>query len=96
MDAPQIIADSLQDLVDALNHGHRTAKAVEDAERERTEELRAQIKVARHKAFEQGMRAGYAKGLEDGRKLAPAERDSVYAAGFAEGAALAAEQRVRK
>lgn len=96
MDAPQIIAESLQDLMDALNRGHRAVKAVEDAERERTEELRAQIKVARHKAFEQGMRAGYAKGLEDGRKLAPAERDTAYAAGFADGAALAAKQGVRK
>ena len=35
MDAPQIIAESLQDLMDALNHGHRAVKAVEDAERER-------------------------------------------------------------
>ena len=30
MDAPQIIADSLQDLMDALNYGHRAVKAVED------------------------------------------------------------------
>ena len=35
---------------------------------------------------------GYAQGVEDGRKLAPAERDTVYAAGFAEGAALASKK----
>lgn len=96
MDAPQIIAESLQDLMDALNHGHRAVKAVEDAERERTAELHRQVESARRKAFESGRKAGYAQGVEDGRRLAPAERDSVYAAGFAEGAALAAEQRVRK
>lgn len=92
MDAPQIIADSLSELMDALNHGHRAAKAVEDAERERTLELREQIKVERHKAFEQGMRAGHAKGLEEGRRLSRSERDTVYAAGFAEGAALASKR----
>lgn len=92
MDAPQIIADSLQELMDALNEGHRAIKAVEDAERERTLELRGQIKVERHKAFEQGMRAGHAKGLEEGRRLSRSERESIYAAGFAEGASLASKR----
>ena len=92
MDAPQIIADSLGELMDALNKGHRAVKAVEDAERERTLELREQIKVERHKAFEQGRRAGYAKGMEDGRRLSRPERESIYAEGFAEGAALASKK----
>lgn len=96
MDAPQIIAESLQDLMDALNHGHRAVKAVEDAERERTAELRRQVESARRKAFESGRKAGYAKGLEDGRRLESSERETVYAAGFAEGAALAAKQGVEK
>lgn len=96
MDAPQIIAESLQDLMDALNHGHRAVKAVEDAERERTAELHRQAREIRRKAFEQGRRVGYAQGVEDGRRLAPAERDTVYAAGFAEGTALAAKQGVIK
>ncbi len=92
MDAPQIIADSLQDLMDALNYGHRAVKAVEDAERERTAELHRQAREIRRKAFEQGRRFGYAQVVEDGRKLAHAERDTVYAAGFAEGAALASKK----
>lgn len=96
MDAPQIIADSLQDLMDALNHGHRAAKAVEDAERERTAEMHGQAREIRRRAFEQGRRVGYAQGVKDGRRLGPAERDTVYAAGFAEGAALAAKQGVGK
>ena len=92
MDAPQIIADSLSELMDALNAGHRAVKAVEDAERERTAELKGQAREIRRKAFEQGRRVGYAQGVEDGRRLAPAERDTVYAAGFAEGAALASKR----
>lgn len=92
MGAPQIIADSLQELMDALNDGHRAIKAVEDAERERTLELREQIKVERHRAFEQGRRVGYAKGFKDGAGFSNEGRDSAYAAGFAEGAALASKR----
>lgn len=96
MDAPQIIADSLQDLMDALNHGHRAVKAVEEAERERTAELRRQVESTRRKAFESGRKAGYAKGLEDGRRLESSERETVYAEGFAEGVRLCGVKGVEK
>lgn len=92
MDAPQIIAESLQDLMDALNHGHRAVAAVEEAERERTAELRRQVESARRKAFERGRKVGYASGVEAGRRLTQDERDAIYAEGFAEGAALASKK----
>lgn len=104
MDAPQIIADSLRELADALNKGHRAVKAVEDAERERTAELRRQVEAARHKAFEKGRREGYEKGradgyadgLAEGRGLQPDERETVYAEGFAEGVRLSILKGVRQ
>lgn len=94
MGAPQVVEDSLQELMDALNLGHRAVAAVEEAEAERTRELHRQAREIRRRAFEQGRRAGYAQGLEDGRKLTRPERDAIYAAGFAEGASLASKRGV--
>lgn len=91
MDAPQIIADSLDELMDALDRGRRAIKAVEDAERERTAELRRQVEAARRKAFQSGRRAGYEQGYRDGRKARPEDLEEAYAAGFAEGASLASK-----
>lgn len=91
MDAPQIIANSLGELMDALDRGRRAIKAVEDAERERTAELRRQVEAVRRKAFQSGRRAGYEQGYRDGRKARPEDLEEAYAAGFAEGAALASK-----
>lgn len=89
MDAPQIIADSLEELLNDLNKHKRV---IDLAERERIEENRRQLKVECHKAFERGRKVGYASGVEAGRRLTQDERDAIYAEGFAEGASLASKR----
>ena len=89
MGAPQIIAESLEELMNDLN-AHR--RAIDLAERERIEDNRRQLRVECHKAFERGRKVGYDSGVEAGRKLTQDERDAIYAEGFAEGAALASKR----
>lgn len=82
MGAPQIIAESLEELMNDLNE-HR--RAIDQAERERIEDNRRQLRVECRKV-------GYASGVEAGRRLTQDERDAIYAEGFAEGAALASKR----
>lgn len=87
MDARSIIADSLHEALHG--DGKYTFEDIDRYARKLDEEMREQ----RAKSFESGRRVGYRAGLEDGRKLTKNKRDSIYYAGFAEGAALASKRK---
>lgn len=88
MDAPQVIADSLEEARSAIL---ATTRAVEEVERERRAEMRRVISQERHKAREEGKRIGYRRAMESMEAKIKERESNAYAAGFADGAKLASK-----